>query len=151
MQTKEESIDEFVHVFRHMARRLSNPPSLRRQLEMLYKNLRKEYRNYMKGYDWESYRDILFLGRELQKDNSMEERQVKLGGQKIVKVSTLQTQNVEGNKVTNKKNKQVQSADIEVAALDNAENSNFSKRSQGQDSNKNLNARPWKEIGRAHV
>ena len=60
-------------------------------------------------------------------------------------MSALQTQNVEENKATNKKNKQEQSADIEVAALENAENCNFSKRSQGQDGNKNSNARQWKD------
>ena len=112
---------------------------------MLYENLRREYRNYMKGYDWKSYRDILFLGRELEKENRLDERQVQLSGRKIVKVSALQTQNVEENKATNKKNKQEQSADIEVAALENAENCNFSKRSQGQDGNKNSNARQWKD------
>ena len=83
--------------------------------------------------------------RELEKENRLDGRQVQLSGRKIVKVSALQTQNVEENKATNKKNKQVQPADIEIAALDNAENSNFSKRSQGQDSNKNSNARPWKD------
>ena len=57
----------------------------------------------------------------------------------------LQTRNVEENKGTNKKNKQEQSAEMEVAAVDNAENSNFPKRSQGQDGNKNSNARPWKD------
>ena len=109
---------------------------------MLYKNLRREYRNYMRGYDWESYRDILFLGRELEKENRLDERQIQLSGRKVLKVSALQTQNVEENKATYKKNKKVQSTDIEVAALDNAENSNFSKRSQGKYSNKNPNARP---------
>ena len=98
----------------------------------------------MKGYDWESYRNILFLGRELEKEHGLDERQMQLSGRKIVKVSTLQTQNVEEEKATNKQSKQVQSADIEVAALDNAENSNFSKRFQGLDSMKNQNARPWK-------
>ena len=59
-------------------------------------------------------------------------------------MSALQTQNVEENKATNKKNKQEQSADIEVAALDHAKNFNFPKRSQGQDSKENTMSRPWK-------
>ena len=98
----------------------------------------------MKGYDWKSYRDILLLGRELKKENRLDDRQVQLSGRKIVKVSALQARNIEEDKATSKQSKQMQSADIEVAALDKAQNSNFSKRSHGQDSKKNPNARPWK-------
>ena len=111
---------------------------------MLYKNLRREYRNYIKSYDWESCRDILFLGRELEKENRLVERQVQLSGRKIVKVPPLQAHNVGEDKKTNKQSKHVQPAVIEVAALDKAENAIFSKRSHGQDSKKNLNAQPWK-------
>ena len=72
-----------------MANRLKHPLTMEAQLDMVYKNLRREYRDHMKGCSRNSFKDILRLGRDYEKENKLDERQAQLTGRKAGRVAAI--------------------------------------------------------------
>ena len=89
VQLKAESIDEYVDGFRQIAGRLKRPPSTSSQIDIVYKNLRREYRDYFRGHAINSFKQLLKLGRELEKENSIDERQSILMGKRTERLAEV--------------------------------------------------------------
>ena len=124
VQDKNETIDEYIDGFRYIASRLRYPPSVREQTKMIYKNLRCEYRDSMKGCRHETFAEILNLGRQHEKENKLNERQAVLLDRKSGKVAALDEISAsEKRKSKNKsaqksKSKEQETVELEVAAIE---------------------------------
>ena len=55
-------------------------PSVQEQTKIVYKNLRREYTDSMKGCRYDTFAYILNLRREHEKENKLDERQAILQG-----------------------------------------------------------------------
>ena len=120
IQTKNESIDEFIGTFKYMAHRLSHAPSTRELAKMAYKNLLPEYRKYINGREADSFKTLLKLGREWEKEKRIDERQALLMGKRIEKAAALQEVKDQTEKKSDKaarKNKKKNVADTQSEEL----------------------------------
>ena len=121
VQLNAESIDEYVDGFRQIAGRLKRPPSTSSQIDIVYKNLRREYRDYFRGHAINSFKQLLKLGRECEKENRIDERQSILTGKRTERLAEVTEkkeseragENRGGKKGSKKKNRE----NMEVAAM----------------------------------
>ena len=128
IQTKNESMDEFVGTFRYMAGRLKHSLSTRELLKIAYKNLSKEYRQYINGREIDSFSTLLRYGREWEREKRLDERQSSLNGKRVEKaagISDNTDKNTKTSKGSNKKgSKKTSQEDMpeenhsEIAAID---------------------------------
>ena len=80
VQGKNESIADYVDSFQYLVSRFRHAPSLKSQLDIIYKNLLPEYRKHMINCEISTYRELLRHGKSFEKERKIDERQAQLSG-----------------------------------------------------------------------
>ena len=99
VQRKNESILDFVDAFIYLVSRLRHPPPVHTQVGIAFKNVLLEYRSHMLSRTPKSFKELLDLGREYEKEKKLDERYSQLTGKKWDKLAAIE------EKPVNKENK----------------------------------------------